>query len=112
MAYETPIHADHVDCVDYLVLERAWINNLTIWFSVKIHDDSAQSSDRLNRLLYAKAIAQEIENIQPPMTIGILAKWGSGKTQLLMQIKGWMYNTYKQVSALYKQLLYLSFVFK
>lgn len=48
--------------------------------------------DQLNRLMYAKAIGQEIENARPPMTIGILAKWGSGKTQLLKQIKGKLYS--------------------
>lgn len=58
-------------------------------FSVK----TAQASDQLNRLMYARAIAQEIQGEQPPMTIGLLSKWGFGNSLLLQQIKGKLHSS-------------------
>ena len=43
--------------------------------------------DRLGHDVYAKALANQIEIIKPPLTIGLFARWGSGKSFLLQQIQ-------------------------
>ena len=43
--------------------------------------------DYLGRVVYAKALAQQIERIKTPVTIGVFARWGTGKSFLLKQVK-------------------------
>jgi hypothetical protein len=54
-----------------------------------LHSDKWTLDDRLNYSLYANAIAEFIrhEDTQPPLTIGILAPWGQGKTTLMKLIQ-------------------------
>jgi len=42
----------------------------------------------LNYSVYSNAIAQRIEEATPPITIGIYARWGGGKSHLLKHIRG------------------------
>lgn len=54
-----------------------------------LHSDLWTLDDQLDYSLYAKAIAEFIhsKNTNPPLTIGILAPWGQGKTTLMRLIE-------------------------
>ena len=54
-----------------------------------LHSDQWTDQDALGRELYAKAIAEFIyhKNTSPPLTVGILAPWGQGKTSLMRLIE-------------------------
>lgn len=56
--------------------------------SANLLNDCSQGLDHLNRSIFANAIAHKIEECDPPITIGVFGKWGSGKSQLLLQIRG------------------------
>ena len=53
--------------------------------SAKLHSDLWTLDDRLGYSLYAKAIVEFLchKETKPPLTIGILAPWGQGKTTLM-----------------------------
>jgi hypothetical protein len=55
----------------------------------KLHSDLFAQEDLLNYQLYAESIAQFIKSksTSPPLTIGILAPWGKGKTTLMKFIQ-------------------------
>ena len=55
----------------------------------KIHSDIFSDEDLLNYNSYARAISQFIahRNTTPPLTIGVLAPWGKGKTTLMRFIQ-------------------------
>ena len=42
----------------------------------------------MRRVVYAEAMAEIIKKIEPPFTIGIFGRWGSGKSFFLKLIKG------------------------
>ncbi len=54
-----------------------------------LHSDKWTLDDQLGYSLYAKAMAEFIRHKQtdPPLTIGILAPWGQGKTTLMRMIE-------------------------
>jgi hypothetical protein len=54
-----------------------------------LHSDKWTLDDQLNYSLYAKALAEFIyhEDTNPPLTTGILAPWGHGKTTLMRQVQ-------------------------
>src|SRR5262249_35065305 len=54
-----------------------------------IHSDLSFDEDLLNYNSYARSISQFINhrNTRPPLTVGILAPWGKGKTTLMRLIQ-------------------------
>lgn len=58
-----------------------------------LHSDRWTLDDQLNYSLYAKAIAEFIyhSDTHPPLTIGVLAPWGQGKTTLMNLIRFHLY---------------------
>ena len=59
----------------------------TITFVGDILNDNGLNFDHLGHVVYAEAIAGRIKNIQAPVTIGLFARWGSGKSFLLKHIQ-------------------------
>ena len=57
--------------------------------SAQLHSDLWTLDDRLGYSLYARAITEFIhhKNTDPPLTIGIYAPWGQGKTTLMRLIE-------------------------
>ncbi|CAK8684873.1 unnamed protein product [Clavelina lepadiformis] len=51
-----------------------------------ILNDNGTDVDHLGHVVYAEALVRQIERIETPMTIGIFAKWGSGKSFLMKQV--------------------------
>lgn len=70
------------------LLERRPIHDI---FSLRNEamDDKWTTEDRLDYTVYADAVAQPIlgEKWKPPLTIGIQAQWGQGKTSLMKMIQ-------------------------
>ncbi|MEJ2266301.1 MAG: P-loop NTPase fold protein [Anaerolineales bacterium] len=62
--------------------------------SAFLHSDKWTLNDQLNYSIYAKALAEFIvhPDTDPPLTVGILAPWGHGKTTLmrLVQYQIWL----------------------
>ena len=54
-----------------------------------IHSDRSAEQDQLGYDLYAKSIVEFMlhEQTQAPLTVGILAPWGQGKTSLMRQVQ-------------------------
>lgn len=71
------------------ITETAEVDLATRPVSVHLHSDLWTLDDRLGYSLYAKAIAEFIHhrNTNPPLTIGIYAPWGQGKTTLMRLIE-------------------------
>jgi Cdc6-like AAA superfamily ATPase len=51
------------------------------------HSDEPAATDRLNRKVYAEYLAELARTETPPLVIGILGEWGTGKTSMLMQVR-------------------------
>ena len=63
--------------------------NARLPVTTRLHTDSWSTDDRLGYELYAKAIAEFIRHRETvaPLTIGILAPWGQGKTTLMRMVQ-------------------------
>jgi len=55
-------------------------------FVGNILNDSDTGVDYLGYTVYAEALAQTIECVKTPVTVGIFARWGSGKSFLVKQV--------------------------
>ena len=55
---------------------------------MNILNDFAFGGDCLDRSIYAQALSHLVSEVDPPLTIGIFARWGGGKTHLMNRIKG------------------------
>ncbi len=51
------------------------------------HNDEATGEDSLNRLQYARALAEVARTGGTPLVIGLYGTWGTGKTSLMRQIQ-------------------------
>ncbi|XP_076817265.1 uncharacterized protein LOC143462849 isoform X2 [Clavelina lepadiformis] len=71
-------------------------NNFHIVNDVKptgnILNDSDTGVDYLGNYIYAEALAKRIKHVSTPITIGIFARWGSGKSFLMKFVKGLLVN--------------------
>ena len=56
-------------------------------FNVGALNDNGINVDHLGHDVYAEALANQIEIIKPPLTIGLFARWGSGKSFLLQHVQ-------------------------
>lgn len=66
-----------------------------------LHSDKWTLDDQLGYSLYAKAMAEFIRHKQtdPPLTIGILAPWGQGKTTLMRMLEDQIQPSKKSLKA-------------
>ena len=53
----------------------------------EILNDFDEDVDHLGYGVYAKALAQQIEKLNPPCTVGIFGRWGAGKSFLLKYVR-------------------------
>ena len=53
-----------------------------------LSDDNECENDYLGTTVYAEALARRILNVPTPLTIGVFARWGSGKSFLLNKVEG------------------------
>lgn len=69
--------------------------------SPNLHSDKWTLDDQLGYSLYAKAMAEFIrhKNTDPPLTIGILAPWGQGKTTLMRMLEDQIQPSKKSLKA-------------
>ena len=50
-------------------------------------NDNGVNVDYLGHVVYAEALADQIKKIKTPVTIGLFARWGSGKSFLLKHVQ-------------------------
>ena len=52
-----------------------------------ILNDNGINVDHLGHEVYAEALVKQIKRIKTPITIGIFARWGSGKSSLMRHVQ-------------------------
>ena len=55
-------------------------------------NDIGKNIDRLGHVVYAEALADNILKVEPPVTFGLFARWGSGKSFLIRHIQSMFFN--------------------
>lgn len=58
-----------------------------VMFTGSVLNDNDSGIDHLGTAVYAKALADQIQHIETPVTFGIFARWGTGKSFLLKHIQ-------------------------
>ena len=55
-------------------------------------NDNGKNIDRLGHVVYAQALADNILKVEPPVTFGLFARWGSGKSFLIRHIQSMLFG--------------------